>query len=265
MRSRLKTLMLAGVAGLGMAAMAAKPVDAAVIQLGFIVDSSTSIGAADFATIRSGLAGAIQTLIPVGGPDTYEISVVRFATSAATIVNHVLVDSPAALQSVVDAVAAMPYVNGATNYAAAFAAMQAALTGSTAGAALSYVNFATDGNPTEPGTNSQAEAAAATARQNLINAGVDNISIEGIGRLLDANYLQTQICYPGPCDTTAPYDFPRFGFYIAIDSVAEYEAAIQLKIRTVTGQVPEPMSVALFGSGLLGLAAVARRRTSAAR
>src|SRR5690606_25495297 len=64
-----------------------------LIQLGFILDSSGSIGINNWNIIRSGLASAVNQLVPVGGPDTYEISVVVFSNNAiAPIQNAVLND-----------------------------------------------------------------------------------------------------------------------------------------------------------------------------
>ncbi|MBX3612019.1 MAG: VWA domain-containing protein, partial [Burkholderiaceae bacterium] len=225
---------LAIVASLGVAA----PVKASVIQLGFIIDESGSIGSGNYTIIKNGLASAINTLIPVDG--TYEISVVSFASSAQTLVNHVLIDSAAALTSVVNAITGDGYSGGSTYMGAAFNAMTTALSGSTRAISASYVNFATDG------VNSDADATVIAARNALIAAGADNISVEGIGSGIDQNFLKNSICFPGPCDDSAPYNFPTQGFYIGVADAAGYAAAIGNKIRIVTGQVPEPQMIALL-------------------
>ncbi len=64
--------------------------NAGLIQLGFILDSSGSIGAGNWTTIKNGLSTAVG-LIPTSGPDIYEISVVSFSASA---------QSPTALRNV---------------------------------------------------------------------------------------------------------------------------------------------------------------------
>lgn len=239
---------LAIVASLGVAA----PVKASVIQLGFIIDESGSIGSGNYTIIKNGLASAINTLIPVDG--TYEISVVSFASSAQTLVNHVLIDSAAALTSVVNSITGDGYSGGSTYMGAAFNAMTNALSGSTRAISASYVNFATDG------VNSDADATVIAARNALIAAGADNISVEGIGSGIDQNFLKNSICFPGPCDDSAPYNFPTQGFYIGVADAAGYAAAIGNKIRIVTGQVPEPQMIALLGVGLLALVPAMRRR-----
>ncbi len=177
--------------------------------------------------------------------------------------NSVVVDSVATRTSLAATIAAIAFTGGGTNFAPAFTAMQTALTDGvgTAGfttaadAAASYVNFATDGI--------QGDVAAGQAARNaLITAGVDNISVEGIGGSVDVGDLQGNICYPQPCDSVSPYNFPTQGFYIAVANAAAYEAAIGNKIRVVTGQLPEPGSVALVGAALLGLGAARRRRVA---
>lgn len=117
------------VVSLGM--LGATSASADVIQLGFILDSSGSIGSANWNTIKTGLANALNTWIPVGGPDTYEISVVSFSNTASTIVSAQMINSAADLASVVSAVSAMPFLNSTTNYTAAFTAMDNALRGSS--------------------------------------------------------------------------------------------------------------------------------------
>ena len=244
---------LAAAAGVALALGAAAPAQANVIQLGFILDRSGSIGSGNWTTITSGLANAINSLIPIDS--TYEISVVSFASGSSTDVNHVLVDSAAARTGVASAITGIAFTGGSTNMTAGFTAMTAALTSSplTNLSGQAYVNLATDGVADNDGT-------TVTARNAMTAAGIDNISIEAIGSGVDAAFLQNSLCFPGPCDTSSPFNFPSQGFYISVANAAGYAAAIGNKIQVVTGQVPEPGTMLLMGAGLLGFGFARRRK-----
>lgn len=240
--------------GLG---LLSSPAKAELIQLGFILDESGSISGGEWNIIKNGLATAINNLIPIGGLNVYEISVVKFDNDAEVVVAPTVINSAAAKAGVVNAITAANQEGNTTNYTAAFQTMLNTITGSPNynPDGKQYVNFATDG---DPNPNS---ADGIIPRNLMIAAGFDNISIEGIGVSAGAAaFLQNSICYPAPCDTTSPYNFPTQGFYIGVANAQGYANAIGNKIQVVTQQVPEPATMAMFGTGLLGLAALRRRR-----
>ena len=237
---------------------AAMPAKADVIQLGFILDGSGSIGSGNWNTIRTGLANAIN-LIPLQGENTYEISIVQFGSSATAHVSNYVITDAASRTALSTQVAGIAFQNGgSTNYTLAFNTMTATLANTIQGADKTYVNFATDG-ANNSGTNPGGAFAA------MLAAGVDNVSVEGIGvSAALKTTLMNEYCHPGPCVDLGvnAANFPNQGFYIGVANAQGYADAISNKVRIVTEQndVPEPQILSLLGLGLLGMTFLRRRK-----
>ena len=112
----------------------------------------------------------------------------------------------------------------------------AALTGSPNPGAEKLIDVSTDGQGNQ-GIDED------TAADNAIGAGVDQVNCLGVGTGADCGFVPT-----GSLTFTA-------------DSFGDFEAALDQKIRTETGQVPVPAPLLLFGAGLLALGFARGRRT----
>jgi hypothetical protein len=92
------------------------PANAATIQLGFILDSSASIGAANWNIIRNGLATGVNTHVPLAGTDAYEVTVVSFSTTAVAFIQNFLVTDAASRTNLANQIAALPFLNAGTTF-----------------------------------------------------------------------------------------------------------------------------------------------------
>jgi hypothetical protein len=225
----------------------AQPASAVPTQLGFMVDASGSIGSTNFNNIlRTGIANAFSNVLPTDS--SVEVTLVRFSTSAQTIISPTVIDSAATRSAVASAVASMAYTGGSTCYSCAFNTLTGAVSGSNIYDPDNEIiyNMATDGDPFP-----ESDATAIAARNAAITAGVDEIDAEFIGSVGSSgyNFLLNEIVYPQP-GNVAPPDYSP-GFVTAV-SFENFENAFTNKLQQVV-DVPVPGTVLLMGAGLLGL------------
>jgi hypothetical protein len=232
-------------------------------QVCMLIDGSDSIDPGDFAVMLEGVASAVEDADCVPHDGSVELTVVQFSSDTTVEVAPVILTAGNAA-SVAGAIRGIEQKEENTDMADAFDACTAALTGSPnfGGATFQVINLSTDGVPTapEPG----AKQAAIDARDAAIVAGVDEIDAEAIGRETEPEWLRANIVYPQPghfvdADGRIP------GWVETPEDFEELAAGLCTKFQVIIPPppeefVPEPGSIILLASGLMGMAGYAGLR-----
>lgn len=252
-------------AGFAVVAMGAMSSSAfALTQLGFALDESGSMGAANYTLEKAGLAAALGAL-PTDG--SIEITVVSFAAGTQTLVAPTILDATT-LAGIQAAINADTYTRGSTNTAGVINSLTSLLTGSANYVASdpTLINISTDGVPC-CGNNAQANAVAAGAA--AMAAGIDSISFEVIGGDAASVMAAAQIAFPGPVNilpidsTTILYPSAANGsFVVPISNINAYAPVILAKVQSVA-QVPVSGSLSLLALGIVALGAARVRKSRA--
>jgi hypothetical protein len=272
---------LASAAALSIAAMfGAAPSHAALIDLGFVFDRSTSINSTDFALARTALANAIA-LIPVDNPDVqYRIGVASFGTNGRTEVAPTILTA-ATQATVLASINAMTQVGGGATAMAdgidRLVADFAALAGGLGD--FSLMNMTTDGQPNnlrDVGTTGNSFTDTVNAAADAAAAGWDSLSIEAVGsgaNSVSALTFLSSIAFPTPVQIVAsggalPNPLVN-SFVLQVTDFGAYGDAIAAKVRRIVDDtgggsavVPLPAAGWMLLAALGGLT-VLRRRSAA--
>lgn len=224
------TLAVASLLGVARQASAGGPPGCSSICIA--VDGSASIGAANFALIKSGLANAIRdpNVVPRNG--SLYLAIVQFAPAGAARVEAplVLIDSNAAANSLADKVDAMPYADGATPMDAGInVCASEVMNGACSDREI--INIITDGTP-------DSFSATVAARAAAVSAGVDTVNAEAVQAPESAvTFLRDQLVWPQPGYEAPPFQGGN-GFVIKVATFPDFANAIRAKLGQLAGTDP---------------------------
>lgn len=184
----------------------------------------------DFGTQVAGYVNALNSLLPIDGSNA--VGVWQFSNVVKQEIGITLIDSQAAKDSVIAALNAMVQLGGSTAIGSAVNVASADIQ-AFSGAGDWIIDVSTDGL-----TNTGDDLPTAVTDAN--NAGIA-VNCLGVGPSADCNWNAGGTDY-------------------AAATFADFETVVTAKLTQELNQVPEPMTLAIFGFGLAGLGVMRRRR-----
>jgi hypothetical protein len=222
------------------------PAQSAVIELALALDGSGSISSSQFLLQKN----AYQSIFSnnfydnyVVGGDTLHVSAWQFASGVVQETAWFEITDNASAALFANQFASIGKLGGSTNITGAINLAHNAMVSNTIVSDRQIIDISTDGQPNNPNNAYQA-AANAFAGGTVTNA-------IGVGSNINTGILDTLTTNGG-------------GFYTTAANFDQFEAALAQKLfREInTPQVSEPATLALFGLGLMGIAAARRRAQS---
>jgi len=208
--------------------------------IGLTIDASGSIGLSDFNLQKNGYVAALTSLLNIDGSNA--IGVWKFGDSVTPVFAVTLIDSQAKKDALITAIGNMTYPsNQNTNITQSILDATTAIT-AFAGAgncnkSKCLIDVSTDGV-----NNIGANPSTATATANAAGVKVNCLHVGN----------------QGSCD------FNGTGLDFTATSFSAFTAAITAKLTVELTKTPEPITMSLFGTGLLGAAALRRRKNKTA-
>ena len=213
--------------------------------IGIVIDGSGSISGADFTTQKNGYISALTSLLNIDGSNS--IGVWQFSATVSPVFAVQKIDSAAKKTALLTAIGAMVQIGSSTAIGDAITTAATAMNlfntalncGSIGGCGNRIIDVSTDGdNNTGSDPTVAANAAFATGIK---------VNCLGVGIAL-CNFNNA----PG-----VGSDFPAATF-------AQFEAVLRTKLSAELTPTPEPLTMSLFGAGLVGAAALRRRKSKTA-
>jgi hypothetical protein len=210
---------------------------APVVEIGLGIDGSGSISSSDFDLQIDAYRSVLGSIIPTDG--SVAIGIWLFSTGVSQLFQTTVIDGQDDLDDIDTALANAIQPNGFTAIGDTINTIANDLLNNTISSARQLIDISTDGF-------SNVGANPNTAADGVVAAGIEQVNCLGVGASANCGFISGD-----------------GSFSVIANSFADFEDALETKIRTETGQVPEPATLALLAGGLLAGGAAARRRRKA--